>query len=90
MFIFIWDLCDVLHRKNCTLLYTDLVFTSDDDDDGDDDDDDNIDLKDFAVTLVFAGDGEAARGEFAAEEILLRQNGILRFITFANNNFSKR
>ena len=85
MFIFIWGLCDVLHRKNCTLLYTDLVFTSDDDDD-----DDNIDLKDFAVTLVFAGDGEATRGEFAAEEILLRQNGILHFITIALNSFSKR
>ena len=75
-------------QENCTLLYTGLVFTSDDDDDGDDDD--NIDLKDFAVTLVFAGDGEATRGEFAAEEILLRQNGILHFITFAYNNFSKR
>ena len=86
MFIFIWDWCDVPHRRIFTLLYTDLVFTSDDDDD----DDDNIDLKDFAVTLVFAGDGEAARGEFAAEEILLRQNGVLHFITFAYNNFSKR
>ena len=67
-------------------MYTDLVFTSDDDDD----DDDNIDLRALTVTFVFAGDGETARGEFAAEEILLRQNGILHFITFANNNFSKR
>ena len=42
------------------------------------------------VTLLFPGDGEAARGEFAAEEILLRQNGVLHFITFAYYNFSKR
>ena len=77
-------LSDVLHRIFFTLFYSDLFFTSNDDDD------DDIDLRALTVTLVFAGDGEATRGEFATKEILLRQNGILHFITFANNNFSKR
>ena len=31
-------LSNVLHRKNCTLLYTDLVYPNDDGDDYDDDD----------------------------------------------------
>ena len=81
-------LSDVLHRIFFTLFYSDLFFTSNDDDD--DDDDDDIDLRALTVTLVFAGDGEATRGEFATKEILLRQNGVLHFITFAYYNFSKR